>query len=204
MDLLSGVAGPCTTLLLLFLGACFLSVCSAKGEDAPGIPDAAAAELPLLHTIEGRVTVDGSQSKDEWLSQTTVSVDGGKYHGFLKSNGEFSIHGVVQGSYLVEVVSPNYVFEPVRVDISSKSGKVRARKVNSLKASSVQHLPYPLKFKAGKQAEFFEKREAWSILNTLKNPMVSPCNQLHYNIVHMAYGKPLQSIALQYCTYGLW
>ena len=157
---------PLTTLLLLFLGSFLFTLCSAVSEEAPE-----STEPPLLQTIEGRVTIDGAKSED-WLWQTTVSVDGGTCRGFLKSNGEFEIHGVAPGSYLVEVVSPNYSFEPARVDISSKSGKIRARKVNLLKTKSVENLPYPLKFKTGKQAEFFEKREPWSIINTLKNPMV--------------------------------
>ena len=56
---------------------------------------------------------------------------------------------------------------------ATKSGKIRARKVNLLKPSSVSYLPYPLKFKVEKQAEFFVKRESWSALAMLKNPMVS-------------------------------
>ena len=43
---------------------------------------------------------------------------------------------------------------------ATKSGKIRARKVNLLKPSSVSNLPYPLKFKVEKQAEFFVKRES--------------------------------------------
>lgn len=167
MDPLSGVVGPYTTLLMLFLGGFLLSLCCAETEESTETAG------QLLQTIEGRVAIDGAKSED-WLWKTTVSVDGGRYRGFMKANGEFKIHGVAPGSYLVEVISPNYVFEPARVDISSKSGKVRARKVNVLKATSVQHLPYPLKFKTGKQAEFFEKREPWSIISTLKNPMVRP------------------------------
>ena len=43
---------------------------------------------------------------------------------------------------------------------ATKSGKIRARKVNLLKPSSVSYLPYTLKFKVEKQAEFFVKRES--------------------------------------------
>ena len=168
MDLLSGVVGPCTSLLLLFFCSLLLSLCSSETEESSGTAESTG---PLLQTIEGRISIDGAES-DDWLWQTTVSVDGGRYRGFLKAGGEFEIHGVPPGSYLVEVVSRNYVFEPARVDISSKSGKLRARKVNVLKSTSVQNMPYPLKFKASKRAEFFEKREPWSIINTLKNPMV--------------------------------
>ena len=168
---LYGVFGPYATLLVLFLCSLLLPLCTAENT---GSAEPEEWTDPLFQTIEGKVTVDGARS-DEWLWKTSVSVDGGKYRGFLKANGEFEIHGVAPGSYLVEVISPNYDFEPARIDISSKSGKVRARKVNLLKSTSVQHLSYPLKFKTGKQAEFFERREPWSIINTLKNPMVITC-----------------------------
>ena len=125
-----------------------------------------------LQTIAGRVQVEGELSSD-WISKTRVVVDGGKFYGFLRANGKFQIHNVPPGSYLVEVVSANYEFEPARVDISSKSGKIRARKVNLLKTSNVSYLPYPLKFKVEKQAEFFVKRESWNSLAMLKDPMVS-------------------------------
>lgn len=156
------------TLLVFFLSSCLLQLCSTESEESV---DAVDSTGQLFQTIEGKVIIDGARS-EEWLSATTVSVDGGRYRGFLKANGEFEIHGVPPGSYLVEVTSPNYSFEPARVDVSSKTGKIRARKANTLKPKSVQYLPYPLKFKTGKQAEFFEKREPWNILNTLKNPMV--------------------------------
>ena len=124
-----------------------------------------------LQSIEGKVVVEGIKD-DEWISETFVVVDGGRYRGFLKSNGGFTINRIPPGSYLVEVVSPNHVFEPARVDISSKSGKIRARKADLLKPTKVSHLPYPLRFKAEEQANFFEKRESWSMFSMLKNPMV--------------------------------
>ena len=126
----------------------------------------------VTQTIEGIVEVQGV-SPVIWAPSTRVTVDGGRFTGYLKSTGEFKVHNMPPGTYLVEVLSPNYSFEPIRVDISSKTGKVRARKVNLIKTASVSHLPYPLKFTAKTQAEFFDKREQWSWLDTLKNPMVS-------------------------------
>lgn len=41
-----------------------------------------------------------------------------------RTDGSFAVNDVPSGSYVVEVVSPNYRFEPVRVDITSK-GKMR-------------------------------------------------------------------------------
>ena len=125
---------------------------------------------PNSHCIEGKVST--SSRSEDWLSETVITIDGGRFHGFPNSNGKFSVCDVPPGSYLVEVVSPNDVFEPVRVDISGKSGKIRARKVNILKTKSVSHLPYPLSFKTEEKTQFFKKREPWNILSILKNPMV--------------------------------
>lgn len=125
------------------------------------------------HCIEGKVSIASTLTTDQWLAETVIVLDGGNYHGFPTANGKFSVCDVPPGTYLVEVVSPNDVFEPVRVDISAKSGKIRARKVNILKTKSVSHLPYPLSFKNEQRTLFFTKREPWSILSVLKNPMVT-------------------------------
>jgi len=93
--------------------------------------------------------------------------------GFLKTDGSFTVNDIPAGSYIVEVLSPNNMFEPVRVDISGRAkGKIRARKVNFLQNSAVVTVPYPLKFKSKEQAPFFEKRQPWKVTDMLFNPMV--------------------------------
>ena len=125
----------------------------------------------LLYKIEGKVQVTDSPVTD-WAPSAKVIVDGGRFIGFIKQDGSFVINNVPPGSYLVEVSSPRYIFEPARVDISSKTGKMRARKSDLLRPTAVTSLPYPLKFKASGQANFFAKREEWSLASTLMNPMV--------------------------------
>jgi len=126
----------------------------------------------MLYKIEGKVQVMDIPLSD-WAPYTKVIVEGGRFVGFLKQDGSFVVSNVPPGSYLVEVSSPGHVFEPARVDISSKSGKMRARKSDLLRPSAVTALPYPLKFKAQSRANFFTKREEWNLAQTLMNPMVS-------------------------------
>ncbi|XP_028397615.1 ER membrane protein complex subunit 7-like [Dendronephthya gigantea] len=128
-------------------------------------------ESNARHFIEGKVVIQGDKLP-EWTSETRVLVNGGEYVGFLKGDGSFIINDVPSGSYIVEVASPNHLFEPMRVDINAKRGKIRARKVNFLQNSAVVTQPYPLKFKTKEPANFFEKREAWKIKDFLFNPMV--------------------------------
>lgn len=75
------------------------------------------------------------------------------------------------GSYLIDVTNPNYLFEPMRVEITSK-GKIRARKVNYIQTSAVQQLPYPLRFKPKIAFKYFQTRENWKLTDVLFNPMV--------------------------------
>ena len=70
-------------------------------------------------------------------------VDGGKRVGFVREDNSFAIGGLPSGSYLLEVVNPDYFYEPVRVDINSK-GKIRARKVNNVQPSQVNQVKNPL------------------------------------------------------------
>ncbi|XP_076467917.1 endoplasmic reticulum membrane protein complex subunit 7-like [Babylonia areolata] len=131
-----------------------------------------AAERNNLHgyTIEGKAYVSSTREKD-WVSNTRVLVEGGKYRGFLRNDGSFSVSGLPSGSYLVQIASPTYLFEPLRVDIAS-SGKMRARKVNRLQPTKLQTVQYPLEFRELTKAAYFQKREEWRITDFMFNPMV--------------------------------
>lgn len=98
------------------------------------------------------------------------------YHCFFFANqirrdGSFEVNNLPPGSYIVDVLNPNYVFEPVRVDINSK-GKIRARKLNLLQANVVQQVPYPMRFKPKMPFKYFQVRESWRITDLVFNPMV--------------------------------
>lgn len=158
----------------------FLFVCIVSSEDTatPTVEvnsdtqnQERKVEEKKLYTIEGRIDID-DVDVSVWGPRTRVLVDGGKFVGYVKTSGEFQVTSVPSGSYTVEVASPNHVFDQVRVDISGKTGKIRARKLNLLKPNAVSSLPYPLKFHTSKPADFFQKRESWNIMSIVKNPMV--------------------------------
>jgi len=130
------------------------------------------AEKQATFKIEGKVSVVDPRFRGvEWMNDTEILVNGGEYKGFLKSDGTFTVSNVAPNSYLVEVASANYLFEPYRVDIT-KGGKIRARRANFLQPTNVQVVAYPLRFVAAQQAPFFEIREKWKVTDVLYNPMV--------------------------------
>lgn len=124
------------------------------------------------YTIEGKVfTADPPFTPPNWQANTRLHLNGGDYLGFVKEDGSFIIHNVPSGSYILEVLNPEYSYEPVRVEINAK-GKYRARKVNHIQTGVVIHVPYPLKMKPLGRTRYFQIREQWRMTDFLFNPMV--------------------------------
>jgi hypothetical protein len=126
-----------------------------------------------LYEIEGKVYSPELFSNDDknWINDIQIHVNSGEYKGFLRSDGTFTVPKVPSGSYILEIISADYVYEPVRVEINSK-GKFRARKVNHIQPSQVIQLPYPLKLKALTTFRYFQQREQWKITDILFSPMI--------------------------------
>lgn len=122
------------------------------------VMEAAGGRFP----IEGRVVMpQDSLLPAHWQSYTRVLANYGQFIGFIRSSlhfspihlepleqtkagdfredGSFRIDGVPPGSYIVEVASRDFIFEPFRVDITSK-GKFRGRKINFLQPAAVHQV----------------------------------------------------------------
>jgi len=153
---------PCLTLTVL---ACAFIIPFSLAADSDS-----GSQSPQFFTIEGKVSIPQTLDFD-WITQSRILVDGGKYLGFLKEDGSFVVTNVPPGSYVVEVASPDYDFDPARVEITSR-GKMRARRVNNLGSGQPVTLAYPLRFKAKSPTQYFMQREEWRITDVIKNPMV--------------------------------
>ncbi|XP_073846512.1 ER membrane protein complex subunit 7 [Musca autumnalis] len=166
------------TKILLELLPLFIMACLANGDMT--IQDELVDEVSGLFTIEGKVYPPEAQQmtynpnaipNNKWQADTVLSINGGEYKGFIREDGSFVISSVPSGSYVVEIVNPDYFYEPVRVEINPK-GKFRARKVNYVQPSQIVQVPYPLKLKALTRFKYFQTREQWKITDFLFSPMV--------------------------------
>ncbi|MBN3326279.1 EMC7 protein, partial [Atractosteus spatula] len=160
----------CRDSLVWLVFQALVSVSWSFSEPEPGPGAAGAVANGDRFKIEGRAVVPGVKTQD-WISTARVLVEGEEHVGFLKIDGSFTVNDVPSGSYVVEIISPSYRFDPVRVDITSK-GKMRARVVNFIKTSEVLRLPYPLQMKSTGPHSYFMKRETWGWTDFLMNPMV--------------------------------
>jgi len=150
-------------LVLMTYGLC--SLVSAASSDLE-----LEVESSSNFQIEGKVAPPDFKPKD-WYWTTKIYLEGGKRMAYLKEDNSFVITGLPSGSYLLEVINPDYYYESVRVDINSK-GKVRARKVTNVQPSQVNQLPYPLRMKSQGRFKYFTAREEWKVTDMLMNPMV--------------------------------
>lgn len=68
-----------------------------------------------LHNIEGKVHAPElfSSSDINWQRDTVISINDGEYTGYLKDDGSFIVSNVPSGSYVVEILNPDYYYESV-------------------------------------------------------------------------------------------
>lgn len=77
---------------------------------------------------------------------------------------------MTSGSYIVSVNCPSHIFESVRVDIS-KTGKIRARKLNLVDPHEVNIVRYPVRFEQSQKSNYFQKRETFCLIDMISHPI---------------------------------
>jgi len=150
--------------ICLLIGAIYLTLIHASQDSIAINP---SNESVGSYKIEGKITVPPG---DNALENTRILIDEGLYVGIPQVDGTFVIGGVPSGSYIVSVISPLHVFEPVRVDINAK-GKIRARKVNFIQPGENVPMKYPLNFETHGIPNYFQKREVYRLTDVIMNPM---------------------------------
>lgn len=94
--------------------------------------------------------------------------NGGQQKTFVRPDGYFAFQGVMAGTHLIEVFASGYSFSPVRVDVSARlHGQVRALAVETRRYYSDALILEPMR-----EEGYYEKREAWTAMGMMKNPMV--------------------------------
>lgn len=156
------------TMLSLYLFTLIIGFIKCSSDSTINLESTAVSGQNELFTIYGKVNI----RKDELdVENTRILIDDGRHVGFLRADGTFTIPGLESSTYVVEVVAPRNVYEPVRVDINAK-GKIRTRRLNLLQPQDVALLRYPLNFESKGYPNYFFKREQFRVLDLLMSPMV--------------------------------
>ncbi|XP_060084489.1 ER membrane protein complex subunit 7-like [Ylistrum balloti] len=127
-------------------------------------------EQKKLFSLEGKVELL-SANDSSWISKTRVLVNGGKYQGFIRTDGKFTVNGLPNGIYVVEVTHSLYEFCSARVYIY-RDGRKRASKVDYVQPNHIRQIEYPLVFRMVNKSRFFQERSSLKLDDIINNPMV--------------------------------
>lgn len=109
------------------------------------------------------------------LGATKIILDAGRYSARVTRNGNFSIPDVDPGTYVLSVLSHDYTFDQLRIDISSTSPlpKIKPHIFGTpLLSLSAVSLPYPITLTARGKNNYFKPHESFSLLGMFQNPMM--------------------------------
>lgn len=100
----------------LFFCQSIVTITAAESSSATGIIDEIDESTAGRYVIEGKVYPPELYSYEQnWQKDTAVTINDGEYNGFLKEDGSFVISNVPSGSYVVEIINPDYYYESVRL-----------------------------------------------------------------------------------------
>ncbi|KAF5377532.1 hypothetical protein D9615_005248 [Tricholomella constricta] len=125
--------------------------------------------------LTGKIQWNNECPDIQTLRPSRVILDNGRMKGSIKFDGTFSIPDVPVGTYLLSVVSPNYSFDQLRIDVvnSESMPEVRPYVVGTpLNPPSVVLLPHPITLTPRQNHAYFVPHESFNLMAMLSNPMM--------------------------------
>ncbi|KAJ7456697.1 hypothetical protein FB451DRAFT_1276876 [Mycena latifolia] len=106
------------------------------------------------------------------LGSAKVILDAGKYKGNVLRDGAFLIPDVPEGTYILSVVSHDFVFDQLRIDVLESSFEARPYSVGTpLNPASPILLPQ-ISLLPRLQHVYFVPIDSFNVLGMLQNPMM--------------------------------
>ncbi|KAH7915357.1 hypothetical protein BJ138DRAFT_1122722 [Hygrophoropsis aurantiaca] len=139
------------------------------------------ATLLVLVSFTSAVDVEGSIVWNDLcpdynsLGSAKVLLDTGKQYGTITHSGNFSIPDVTAGTYILSVLTHDFVFEKIRVDISESEPIPEVKSYvfgTPLTSHASVKLPYPVVLVPRHRNNYFMPRESFNLLGMFQNPMM--------------------------------
>ncbi|KAH6917214.1 hypothetical protein BKA70DRAFT_1251626 [Coprinopsis sp. MPI-PUGE-AT-0042] len=152
--------------------------------------------------IQGRVSWNTVARNAAALGSAKAVLDDGKYAGSVTKSGHFTIPDVPEGTYVLSVITHNYVFDQLRIDVlpalpvtpptslsepeptdapsSTRAPSTASQQVDvrpyvpgtPFNPASTILLPYPIKLSAKEKFSYYSPRQSFDVLSMLSNPMM--------------------------------
>ncbi|KAI0732320.1 hypothetical protein C8Q72DRAFT_142763 [Fomitopsis betulina] len=129
----------------------------------------------LAVDLKGRVLWNGLCPSLSDLGQSKVVLDDGKLNGGVTRDGNFEIPDVPPGTYLLSVVSHDYHFDKLRVDVFETESLPEVRPYilgTPLSPPSTISLPYPILLSPRHKNDYFVERQSFNLMGMFQSPMM--------------------------------
>jgi hypothetical protein len=132
--------------------------------------ESSAEGSPITTEIRGRLLLPDDHSPIN--TTTRISINDGEYITYTKPDGSFIFHNVGPGNHLLQAQSLTYLFSQVKIQLLESAMSSPKCIEYAYPGATKQAIPHPLILTAHAKYDFFEKRQRFSLLSMLRNPMV--------------------------------
>ncbi|THH20251.1 hypothetical protein EW146_g1095 [Bondarzewia mesenterica] len=129
----------------------------------------------LAIDLTGRIQWNEHCPNSSALGSATVVLDDAVATGSVTRNGHFIIPDVEPGTYVLSVISHNYQFEQLRVDVAAPPSPPEIRPYipgTPLNPRSPVKLPYPITLGSRGQNAYFVPPQSFNLIGMFQNPMM--------------------------------
>jgi len=107
------------------------------------------------------------------LGQAKVALDDGTFSSSVTHDGEFIIPDVPDGTYILSLISHDYFFNQLRLDVKNFTAEVRLYIPGTpLNPPSPVLLPYPIVLIPREKSVYFVPPETFNLFAMMSNPMM--------------------------------
>ncbi|KAJ3121082.1 Prefoldin subunit 6 [Nowakowskiella sp. JEL0407] len=103
---------------------------------------------------------------------TKAVLNNGQFTAYIKEDGSFNFFNVPEGSHTLRVVSPEFVFDHVRVDVSSSKVSASITQLGAGYAREGPKLSHPIELTPKRPLVYFHEREKFNVMSLFSNPMI--------------------------------
>jgi len=109
------------------------------------------------------------------LGQAKAFIDDGVHTGGIKTNGKFVIPDVSDGTHVLSIISHDFSFDQLRIDVNGTSSEIQVRPYvdgTPMNPPSSVMLPYPVLLMPREKQNYFIPPESFNLGAMLSNPMM--------------------------------
>jgi len=133
--------------------------------------------LAVVHALDihGKVAWNDVCPDIKSLGHSKAVLDDGRMSGSVAHTGYFLIPSVPPGTYLLSIISHDYTFDQVRIDVFNSTPSPEARPYvpgTPFNPPSTVLLPYPMVFVPRQKSLYFVPPESFNLVAMLSNPMM--------------------------------